>query len=66
MAWAPQTLEKIMPPGSTLKILWGCDHTATYTRDEAFRLFGEQADPMYIRRYARCKCGARNPGKVWV
>lgn len=67
MACFPDTLDRVMPSdASTLKLEWGCGHQAEYSRKEALTRFGQHADPMLIRRLAVCKCGARDPGRVWV
>lgn len=68
MAWAPKTLDRVMDsPKSELKIIFSCGMKMAYPREHAFLAFGEHADPMAVRRQARCPvCGACQPGKVWV
>lgn len=67
MTCFPQTLEHALKGGGSLKLQCGCGHRAAFAAPEALKLFGPRADPIQIRRRARCRlCGARNPGRVWV
>lgn len=54
-----QTLERCMPPGTTLAIeCKTCGRSATWSRGEAFRLLRPDATPVDVRRRLTCAdCG---------
>jgi hypothetical protein len=64
-----QNLHRMMVNGGTLNIACeaeACGHTASLTREEAFRRLGPDSTPADVRRKLFCSvCGKTHP-RVWI
>jgi len=62
-----ETLGRVMPAETTLKIECGCSRRTTWTRDAAIQRFGQGATPYDIRKRLRCTgCGRSGRATVWI
>lgn len=62
-----QTLGNVMQPTDVLTISCPCGHRGSFSRSEAFKLFGPGAAPMSVRKAAVCRsCGASGLAGVKV